>query len=203
VLAIALLVAACGSTAAEDELVYTDPDDLTLFQLPEGWNLYGSTDLTGLESPFIRQFNGQLPIISSVAFDGAPGANVTNLAADLSVADYPVGAQIVRSIGANDRDDVSRTLLEQVTFSYSEATGAQEVVTEDFSFGDDYEGIRRLIGLSDETGASRGVLYFISVTDPDDSLMYSMAAGCSFSCWEHYQEQIVEVVDSWLVNTNR
>lgn len=200
---IGLVATACAAGDGGGQQVYRDPQERSLFELPADWHLYDAEELSQIQTQFVMDFGGQLPVVESVGFDRAPGANVANLNVDLTTAAYPIGAHVIRSIGDAERDSVSRGLLESATFSYSEGTGADEVIDEDFSFGSDFEGIRRLVGITDESGNPRGVLYFVSVTDPDDSLLYSMAAGCSFACWEQYQDQIVEVVDSWLVNTKR
>jgi hypothetical protein len=202
VAAVGLVAASCASSGSDGQTVYRDPEDRSLFSLPAEWNLYDSAELSQIQSPLVMDFGGPLPVVASVGFDRAPGANVANLNVDITTSAFPIGAQVIRSIGSAERDTVSRGLLESATFSYAEGTGAEEVIDEDFAFGD-FHGIRRLVGITDESGTPRGVLYFVSVTDPADSLLYSMAAGCSFSCWEQYQGQIVEVVDSWLVNTKR
>ncbi len=200
-LAFVLLAAACGS--GDKGNVYEDPDERVLFELPDGWNVYEQDELMGLSDVPFATDTSDLPVISSVAFDGAPGRSVDNLVTSIASANYPIGSQVIRSVSSDQRDLLSRSLLEDTVFSYNRLESAQEIVNEDFSFGSDYDGIRRFVGFVDGTTSEQGAIYFVSVTDPTDSTIYTMAAGCSVACFQQYQAEIQEVVDSWLVNTNQ
>lgn len=200
---LALAIVACGGSGAGGEIEFTDPERLSLLRLPSDWNLYeepGSEAIAA--SPFLPQFSDiAFPAQSVVAFDGAPSAAVDNLATDLADAAYPIGAAAIRSVNEVARDNMSRNLLSQAVFNYAQLTDVQEVTKEDFSFGEGYEGVRRLVAYTAADGQGQGVAYLISVTNPEDSRMYSVVAGCSFECFTANQEEIERVVDSWLVNT--
>ncbi len=197
----ALLAAACSSGVSGN--VYEDPNERVLFELPEGWHIYDQSELSQLEQVPLVGNESALPVISSVAFDGAPGRSLDNLSSNVATAAYPIGVQVIRSVTSEQRDLLSRALLEDAVFSYSSLESAQEILSEDFSFGNDFDGIRRFVGFIDSTTSEQGAIYFVSVTDPTDSTIYTMAAGCSVTCFQQYQAQIQEVVDSWLVNTNQ
>ncbi len=200
--ALALVATSCGGDS--DALEYKD-GQRALFELPPEWHLYEADELTTIQArPFVTNFGSQLAVITEVGFDGAPGRAVANLNAPVATLSYPVGSYTVRSVGEAEKDAISRALLEQTVlwpdaFSISE----QPLVKEDFSFSEDYEGIRRFLAFRDEAADAEGLVYFITVTDAADTKIFSMAAGCSRACWETYGEQIVDVVDSWLVNTRR
>lgn len=202
-LGLGLLAAACGGAA--DSIEYKDPADRALFKIPNDWHLYDSDELAGLgQVPFVAPIGASpLSILSQVAFDGAPGRDISNLNISGAAAGYPVGAYSVRSVGFEDRVALSRqslaeTILSPVTFTYG-----QDLLSEDFDFGQNYEGIRRFVPFTEAATADQGIVYFVSVTNPDDSRVYSMAAGCSNACWEIHGDEIVKVVDSWLVNTKQ
>jgi hypothetical protein len=201
-LVIPLVLAACGSTD-DGQIEYTDPERLSLLKLPGDWNLYEEPDLDSLEGfPFMPELQGfPFPAQSVVAFDGAPSPDVENLGTDLATATYPIGTAAVRSISDANRDHVSRFLLSQSVLNYASFEDIQEVTKEDFSFGEGYEGVRRLVAYTSPDGLNQGVAYLISVTNPNDDRMYSVVAGCSFECFTSNQEEIEQVVDSWLVNT--
>lgn len=204
VVAMSMVAGACGSSSA-DENVYKDPDDRSLFEIPDDWNLYDAGELSQLDQvPLAPQFsNALLPIVSTVGFDGAPGRNITNLDGSVALSEYPVGAQVIRSIGEVERDQLSRALLADAVIPLQQLENVQDIVKEDYSFGDGYEGVRRFVGFTPGNGATaQGAVYFVTVTNDDDTLLYSMAAGCSVTCFQQYQSEIQEVVDSWLVNTN-
>lgn len=198
--AFALIVAACGGGSA-DSTEFKDPEERALFEIPNGWHLYEADELAQVPAvPFVNA--SEFPLVTQVGFDGGPGRAVTNLSADsLAAVDYPVGAYTVRAVGTEERDSLSRAALQDLVISDNAYQLGQVILSEDFDFGRDYEGIRRWIPYVDQTTAQTGLVYFISVTDPADTTVYTMAAGCSAVCWEQYRDDIIGVVDSWIVNT--
>jgi len=197
---LAVVLAACGS-GASDSVAYTDPDKMTLVHLPSEWNTYEISELNALgDVPFAEPFNGlEFPTVSSMAFDAAPTRDVTNVTTPLGSVEYPIGAMSIRSIGELERLYLSRAALSQTVFPYFGRLDAQEE-QEDFSFGDGFDGVRIRFSYADDTGAEVGIAYLISVTDPDDTRLYSIVAGCSRECYIANEAQIERVVDSWLVN---
>ncbi len=198
---LALVLAACGS-GTTDIVSYTDPDKLSLVNLPTEWNTYEISELAALEDvPFAEPYAGfEYPALFSMAFDGAPARDVANVSNALASVDYPIGAMSVRTVGELERQYLNRVALSQSVLPYSEFLDPQEHLREDFTFGDGYDGVRILVSYADETGADVGIAYLISVTDPADNRMYSIVAGCSRDCYIANQVEIERVVDSWLVN---
>ena len=194
-------LAACGS-GATDMVSYTDPDKLSLVNLPTAWNTYEISELNALENvPFAEPYGGfEYPAVSSMAFDGAPARDVANVTSPLALVDYPIGAMSVRTVGDIERQYLNRAALSQSVVPYFGFPDSQEHVREDFSFGDGFDGVRVLVSYVDESGAEVGIAYLISVTDPADNRMYSIVAGCSRDCYIANQVEIERVVDSWLVN---
>lgn len=200
---LAFVAAACGGVA--DQIEYKDPTDRALFKIPNEWHLYTSDELAVLgQVPFVTPAGATpLTVLTQVAFDGAPGREVSNLDVSVASAGYPVGAYTIRSVGFDDRSTLSRQLMSEAVLSPLEYTVGQDLLLEDFDFGREYEGIRRFMPFTETATADQGIVYFVSVTDPDDTRVFSMAAGCSNACWETYGDDIVKVVDSWLVNTRQ
>lgn len=198
---LALVLAACGS-GTTDIVSYTDPDKLSLVNLPTEWNTYEISELAALEDvPFAEPYAGfEYPALFSMAFDGAPARDVANVSNALASVDYPIGAMSVRTVGELERQYLNRVALSQSVLPYSEFLDPQEHLREDFTFGDGYDGVRILVSYADETGTDVGIAYLISVTDPADNRMYSIVAGCSRDCYIANQVEIERVVDSWLVN---
>ena len=120
--------------------------------------------------------------------------------ASVSASDFRLA---LRSVSSEERNRISRDSLEVVvlppTFTIDESTKTEY----DEDFGNDYEGIVRNLLFSDEETQQSGVVYFKSVLNPDDSRIYDIAVGCSVECWEEFGEEMVEVVDSWLINTRQ
>ena len=201
--ALALVAAACGGSAGGGT-EYEDPNERALFVLPEGWNLYGPDELTSLPFvPFGFAYTDTFPIVQQVAFDGAPGRDPSNLTVSTPGAAYPVGTFTIRSVGTTSRDFLSRGLLKNAVVPSEVFTIGDDLLAEDIDFGRDYEGIRRFIPFQDENTEEQGVVYFITVTNPDDTAIYTIAAGCSTTCFETFQDDIQGVVDSWIVNTRQ
>ena len=195
---------ACGG-ARSDRTEYKDPDDLALFEVPSEWNIYIADELTLQDLPFVTSFVDTLPIISVAAFDGRVGRNVTNLEQPVSLVRYPVGAFVVRNVSPTERDLLSRATLETLILwpEFYTVTNRGPNIDTDFDFGNDYVGIRRVVRFEDMATQENGIVAFASVTNPDDSLIYSVAVGCSEQCFEQFAEDIIEVIDSWIVNTRR
>lgn len=198
-----LLLVACG-LGGSDTTTYRDAQDRSLFELPDNWNLYGAEEVSRLEEvPLIPDMNGYQPI-SYVAFDGAAGRNLDNLTLEITKSPFPVGAQIIRQISPADKDLLSRQLLTLSAFDLGEpGLGVQSIQNEDFSFGRDYEGVRRLLGITDGEGQLQGAIYILAVTNPNATQLYSMAAGCSLACFQERRTEISRAVDSWIVNTRQ
>jgi hypothetical protein len=153
------------------------------------------------DMPFIEPYDGfSYPEVATMAFDGAPARDVSNVTTPLSDAAYPIGAMSVRSVGEFEKLFLNRAALIQTVIPYFQFLDPQEHLREDFSFGDGYDGVRVLVSFADDTGSEVGVAYIISVTDPTDDRIYSIVAGCSRQCYIDNQTQIERVVDSWLVN---
>jgi len=194
--------AACGGTAS-GRVQYKDPDDLALFEVPNDWNLYTADELTQQTLPFVTNFVDTLPIASIAAFDAGTGRSVANLEQPVSSVRYPVGSFVVRDVSRGERDLLSRASLETLVLWPEYYTVTSRGSDTDFDFGDDYKGIRRILQFEDLATQDRGVVAFVSVTNPDDSLIYAMAVGCSEECFEQFTDDIIEVVDSWVVNTRK
>lgn len=198
-----LIIGACGAGDTSDFTTYRDAEGRTLFELPADWNIYTADQLAQLDSvPFLPNLGAFAPI-SFVAFDGAAAQNLDNVTIDVTESPYPVGAQIIRSINTFEKNSLSRQVLIESVYELSGVQGTQEFDGEDFSFGDQYDGVRRVIGLTDDDGETSGAIYLIAVTNPEATEMYSMAVGCSLACFNDQTDEILKAVDSWLVNTRR
>jgi hypothetical protein len=196
-----LLLAAC-SDADAGVVTFTDEERLTKFDIPESWHVYELSELSALEDlPFDEQVQGfSFPAISSVGFDGGPVRDVANLTTELHAADFPIGAMSVRQVGEVEKDLLSRAMLTQSVLPYYGLSNSEELTKEDFSFGNGFDGVRVLVAYQDEEATDQGVAYLISVSNEDDTRIYSMIAGCNRECFIANQDTIEGVVDSWLVN---
>jgi hypothetical protein len=198
---VGVFAAACGGSDS-NLLTVTDDQSLSRFDLPSGWHTYQHDELSTLDPlPFDAGYLGfTFPAVTSVGFDGAPVHDVTRLNSSLADVDYPIGAASVRTIGTVERDHVSRALLARSVIPYHTFGNPEEITKEDFSFGSGFEGIRLLVSFENEAGSDLGVAYLIAVSDPEDSRIYSIVAGCNRDCFIANQDTITKVVDSWLVN---
>jgi hypothetical protein len=198
---VAVMLAAC-SGADEGVVTVTDEGRLSRFDLPESWHTYELAELSELEDiPFDEQVQGfSFPAITSVGFDGGPVRDVSNLESSLAEADYPIGSMSVRQVGEVEKDLLSRAMLTQSVLPYYGLSNSEEITKEDFTFGNGFDGVRVLVAFQDEAATGQGVAYLISVSNEDDTRIYSMIAGCNRECFIANQDTIEGVVDSWLVN---
>ena len=72
---------------------------------------------------------------------------------------------------------------------------------QDISLGEGFDGVQLIVSFNDATTSSDAAVILISITDPAVEQMYSIAVGCSISCFNANVDAIVDVIDSWLVNT--
>ncbi len=195
------MLAAC-SGGDGGVVTFTDDERLSKFDLPESWHVYELAELSELDDiPFDEQVQGfSFPAISSVGFDGGPVRDVGNLESSLTDAEYPIGSMSVRQVGEVEKDLLSRAMLTQSVLPYYGLSNSEEITKEDFSFGNGFDGVRVLVAYQDETATGQGVAYLISVSNEDDTRIYSMIAGCNRECFIANQDTIEGVVDSWLVN---
>lgn len=195
------MLAAC-SGGDGGVVTFTDDERLSKFDLPESWHVYELAELSELDDiPFDEQVQGfSFPAISSVGFDGGPVRDVGNLESSLTDAEYPIGSMSVRQVGEVEKDLLSRAMLTQSVLPYYGLSNSEEITKEDFSFGNGFDGVRVLVAYQDESATGQGVAYLISVSNEDDTRIYSMIAGCNRECFIANQDTIEGVVDSWLVN---
>ncbi|HEX5630377.1 MAG TPA: hypothetical protein VFY15_01830 [Acidimicrobiia bacterium] len=202
VLVLSLVAAGCASGTDSGLTGVRDAAEQMYFEVPEEWAVYLSDDLSGsTETPFVNQSAElNLPVFSRVVFHaagvdaGLPETNTSNV-------DYPVGAAVVRSIPASMRDQISRYWLAELVLPYHSHPVAQEELKEDISLGEGFDGVKILVLYNDTETETDAAAFLISVTDPEVEFMYSIAIGCSLSCFNEHAQSIIDVVDSWLVNT--
>lgn len=201
---LALGSAACGSSGDSGLISVRDAGDppSMFFQVPSDWSVYQSSDLEGVtETPFVAQTSDlTLPVASRVVFQGTsrdagvPDANVSD-------SQYPVGSAVVRTIPASQRDAMSRYWLAELVVPYHGQAVASEELKQDISLGEGFDGVQLLVAYNDTITGIDTAVFFISVTDPEVQEMYSIAVGCSVACFNENVEEIVDIIDSWLVNT--
>jgi hypothetical protein len=198
----ALVVSACAGTSDGVTRV-RDGDRLVYFELPAGWEVIGDDQLAGLAgTPFVVQSDDLvLPILSRVVFHGQEtGAGLG--AADVSLSPVPIGTAAVRSISASQRDLISRYWLAEAVLAYHEEPVAQELLKQDITVAAGYDGVQLVVAYNDSETQADAAVAFVSVTDPEARRMFSIAIGCSLECYGENQAQILDIIDSWLVNTD-
>ncbi|GMQ84552.1 MAG: hypothetical protein BMS9Abin07_0116 [Acidimicrobiia bacterium] len=202
VAALGMLAAACSSPESSTRSI-TDAGRLTRIDIPADWQYYSNDALADIVStPFVSQAPGfEMPVMSRFVFDAAPIPTTDNLIAPLSQADFPIGSSVVRRISPDMRDQMSRYLLAEAVAPYHAASEQRELAKSDIDLGDDYQGVQVTV-IFKEPGTELDVgVHLISVTDPEVTMLYQVAIGCSMECFRAYGPTIREVVDSWLVNT--
>lgn len=204
VLAVTLIASSCGSgTDAGLQAVRDSADPpLMFFEVPTEWSVYRSADLAGTTAtPFVATTGDfTLPVESRVVFQGA-GLDAGIPDDNPSDSAVPVGSAVVRTIPATQRDLISRYWLAELVVPYHSQPAANLEYKEDVSVGAGFDGVQLIVTYNDaETDADAAVI-FISVTDPEVTRMYSIAVGCSIPCFNEHVDDIVAVIDSWLVNT--
>lgn len=200
VVLVALVVSACGSQTDEGLQSVRDENRSMFFEVPSDWTVLHEDDLGGqIDTPFVSQELLDLPVLSRVVFGG--GVVVADSVANPSEATVPVGAAVTRSISSADRDFISRYLLAEVVFPYHQQATAQVLAKDDLSLGDGFDGVQVVVRYTDAETSEEAVVTLISVTDPDVTVLYSIAVGCSIDCFIDEQQAIIDVIDSWLVNT--
>jgi len=202
VAALGILVAACSGAAPRTQSI-TDAGQLTRIDLPADWQYYSNEALTDIAStPFVIQAPGlEMPVMSRLVFDAAPISTTDNLITPISLADFPVGSSVVRRISPDVRDQISRYLLAEVVAPYHEASEQLGLAKSDIDLENDFQGVQVTV-VYREPGTDLNVgVHLISVTDPEVTTLYQVAIGCSLECFQAYVPEIIEVVDTWLVNT--
>ena len=109
---LAISLTACSQPEA-GITTHTDPERLSLIEVPSEWHLYESDEMAELESQVFTADIDGLPIEYSIAFDGAPSRDPENVNTPFLTADFPVGASIIRRVDEGC-DAISRRLLSQV-----------------------------------------------------------------------------------------
>jgi hypothetical protein len=201
VFAAAATLAACGASTEGLQSV-RDSDRLMFFEIPSEWTVFEGGDLEGVAAtPFVAQAaDFSLPVVSRVVFQGA-SRDAGYPASSISQIEYPVGSAVVRTISTSQRDLMSRYWLAELVLPYHAQPVAQEVLKEDVSIGQDFDGVQLIVAYTDGDTESDAVVALVSITDPEVERLFSIAVGCSIDCFSAHQETIIDVIDSWLVNT--
>jgi len=201
VAALGLLVAACSAGPSSTQSI-TDAENLTRLDIPADWQHFSSeamSDLAG--TPFVAQAQGiEMPVVSRFAFDASPIPTPENLLVP-SLADFPVGSSVVRRITPEARDQINRYLLAEVVVPYHSSSENRELIKQDIELGDDHAGVQVAVVYKEPTTDQDTGVLLISATNPEVTMLYQVAVGCSLECFQTYEADIRAVVDSWLVNT--
>lgn len=198
-----VVLAACGG-GDPDKIIYRDTENRSLFELPRDWNLYKADELVQAGPvPFLPDTGGSF--LSYVAFDGAAGRNLGNLVTGAAESPYPLGAQVIRQIGADEKNLLSNLYMAESAYAtYSSSLGMQILqLDDDPDFDRDYDGIRGYLGITQGDSDLQGVIYVRAGHNPDGTELYSMAVGCSLECFTRERQEIEQAVNSWVVNTRR
>ncbi len=195
---LALVGTACSSDDGKQSV--RDADRSMFVELPAEWTVFDANVLTEeLGTPFVAQSaDFTLPVLSRIVF-GQTGD--TSAVAAPATASLPVGSAVVRSISANQKQQLSRFLMSQSVVPYSDFTVSQEFLNQDVELAQDFDGIQVVVGYNDPDSGNDVAVTFISITDPEVTKLYTIAVGCTLECFGEHQETINEIVDSWLVNT--
>lgn len=204
-IAVSLLAVVGGACAEGTDAGFRavrDESRLMFLEIPDDWAVFGSDALAGVvDTPFVAQSDDfSLPVVSRVVFQGA-GVDAGVPGTDISAFSYPVGSAVVRTISESQRDIISRYLLQEMVVPYHGQPAAQEVLKEDISLGEGYDGVQMVVAYTDGVTDRDVAVAFISITDPEVDRLFSIAVGCSLECFQEHQSTILGVVDSWLVNT--
>ena len=201
---LSVVMTACAGGGDPDKITYRDAQNRSLFELPKDWNLYRADELVQAGPvPFLPSTGGN--IVSYVAFDGAAGRNLGNLISGAAGAPYPLGAQIIRQISADDKNLLSNLFMAESAYAtYNSNLGLQILqLDEDPEFDRDYDGIRGYLGVTQGDSDLQGVIYVRAGHNPDGTELYSMAVGCSLECFTRERQEIEQAVNSWVINTRR
>ena len=87
---LAISLTACSQPEA-GITTHTDPERLSLIEVPSEWHLYESDEMAELESQVFTADIDGLPIEYSIAFDGAPSRDPENVNTPFLTADSPSG----------------------------------------------------------------------------------------------------------------
>jgi hypothetical protein len=195
------LIASCGDASGGDVTAVRDADREIFFEIPSDWSVLDESVVQSLgATPFVDQAIFNLPITSRVVFHG-PGLAPADTALDPALAGSPVGSAVIRSIPEGARDFMSRFVLAEAVVPYHDRPIATEYLKQDVEIADGYQGVQLLVTYADNEEQVPAAILFVSVTDPTDRTLYSIAVGCSADCFNLYGDTIGEIVDSWLVNT--
>lgn len=201
--AFSMVISACGG-GDPDKVTYRDAENRSLFELPKEWHLYRADELVSAGPvPFLPEAGGS--ILSYVAFHGAASRSLGDLATGAAEAQYPLGAQIIRQVSADERNLLSNLYMAESAYAtYSSSLGVQIIrLDNDPDFDRDYDGIRGYLGVTQDDNDLQGVIYVRAGHNPDGTELYSMAVGCSIECFTREQQVIEQAVNSWVVNTRR
>jgi len=198
-----LILGACGSQQAKVNS-YSDEAHRIYFEVPSEWHIYEDHDLESVESQFAGPiYTYVLPIAERVGIDGFPSVNADNLDQRLSSAQFPIGEVVIRRVGPDVRDQVSRSLVREAGFPLSSFDKVTSYFQEDLNLGSGYLGQKALASYEDPEGGPVGAVYLAAVSDASDEHIYSIAVGCSVSCFNENRDAISKVVSSWLVNVRQ
>jgi len=201
VLVAGVLIGACGDASGSDLRTVRDDGRQMFFEIPSDWSVLDESVVQTLGvTPFVDQGVLNMPIVSRVVFHG-PGLAAADTTLDPSIVGSPVGSAVIRAIPDGARDFMSRYVLAEAVVPYHDRAIATEYLKQDIEIADGYQGVQLLITYADTEEQVPAAILFVSVTDPLDQTLYSIAVGCSSECFNRYGEAIGDIIDSWLVNT--
>lgn len=194
-----ILLASCSSTGYH---YLKSSEDRTYFKVPDEWRVFDEHEVIDSIGKQLSPRERQLRLDTSwqVGFDASKKPNLDKHIA-AATAKRPVGLATVEELDFDASDTLSTEALRNFYFpidqAFDQKTG--EVVSyENLEPDGGFHGIHIVAEIDDEKG--RTITFDqTSILDQAQSKLYTLLVTCSAHCYDHYQDKIERVVDSWTV----
>ena len=197
--AVVAVLAGCGEPS---ETRVVSDDARFILHLPTSYTVF-EADVSASAaigaSPTLGEYLNAQGQIS--AFDASPDASTQNIT-DILV-DYPTGWVISIPILSDQlKDELSWASMRNLQFGVDSVPGAQPILTEPINFPDldlmGYRVVAELPATSDTTGPWVTIDSTV-LTDDQHERLWMLYVGCSYDCYQKYDDEIQAIVDSWVV----
>jgi hypothetical protein len=202
--AVPFLLSACASSGYH--YVKSSVQDAYL-KVPSEWKLYDHKELVSLQKDLSEeQRDAVLDTSWTTAFDSSPDPSLTHV---LQRAAHPAGMALIVPLSPTDSDAVSDGSLRNFFFDVDAADNDNRLTILDYEIVDrdgGFHGVhlvaRMVVGDTGSAQAYEGKAITFDQTvlvDQERRRIYAVAVACSAKCYEHNDEKITNLVDSWTV----
>jgi hypothetical protein len=197
----AMAVAGCGGSGYT---YHANQDEQLFFKLPETWTVFDTDDFTEAgadDSPglwrrgFVAGADPTIDEVFSITSE-QPRGYVEVLPLDVMARDT---LSLATLRGANLGTDGEGNPLDPLVYAQENPNGEIQILGYDDNvvYDNGPHGVHIRVAVTPQDSTTTAIIDQTALVDAATSRRYVLSIGCSSSCFDRYEDEIEEVIESW------